>query len=276
MGAPFVQLPLILLLLAASTGAMAFVMGRVKRMQGLQQAATSPHGVLLFVLGLMAALFVLPLSLALLRSAAWLPELPGPDDAEALPLPLLVGLQALSTAVSAALIMTAAWCIHRRVDDLGLRAHRGASALAWGTCLWVACVPVLVAARLVNDVLLGLLGVDSGVQEQLALFAADPATHSSPIVWLAMVLVIPVGEEIVFRGALYGGLRRGLPAPWAMVISGLIFASLHDVSVFLPVALLGMLLAWAYERTGSLLVPCLVHALQNGLTLLLVATETTS
>jgi hypothetical protein len=91
-------------------------------------------------------------------------------------------------------------------------------------------------------------------------------------VWLAMVVLVPALEEFAFRGALFGGLRRRLPTGLAMLVSALVFAALHPPAVALQVACLGLLLAWAYERTGSLVVPWMIHMLHNGLTLLMLST----
>ena len=52
--------------------------------------------------------------------------------------------------------------------------------------------------------------------------------------------------------------------PLALVLSGLCFGILHGSWMgFLPLAILGMILALAYEATGSIRVPIIVHALFN-------------
>lgn len=59
--------------------------------------------------------------------------------------------------------------------------------------------------------------------------------------------------------------------PLALVLSGLCFGILHGSwTGFLPLAVLGMILALAYEATGSIRVPILVHALFNLNTVLIV------
>jgi membrane protease YdiL (CAAX protease family) len=74
-------------------------------------------------------------------------------------------------------------------------------------------------------------------------------------------------EEIVFRGVLLGS-TKGLE-PWRMIVlNGLVFGAFHlsfqTVIRFLPTALLGMLIAWAVSRTGSIWVGALMHFLNNG------------
>ena len=49
-----------------------------------------------------------------------------------------------------------------------------------------------------------------------------------------------------------------------MLISGALFALVHSNAVgFLPIMVLGCLLAHLYERTGSLASPLAIHVLHN-------------
>ena len=85
------------------------------------------------------------------------------------------------------------------------------------------------------------------------------------VVALACV-VGPVAEELFFRGVLYSALRRKASRPAAMVLSGAAFSLAHTSPLgFLPITALGCLLAYLYERTGSLAGPLAVHVLHNTL-----------
>jgi membrane protease YdiL (CAAX protease family) len=83
-----------------------------------------------------------------------------------------------------------------------------------------------------------------------------------------VVLAAPVSEEVFFRGFLFGGLRGRLSFWPAAVISGLLFGLVHLPGGALqvpPLAVFGVLLAWLYERTGSLGPPILMHVIQNSI-----------
>ena len=86
---------------------------------------------------------------------------------------------------------------------------------------------------------------------------------------LALVLgagVVPVAEEVFFRGFLYQGLRARWGVLWAVVASSLVFAAVHMIpSVLLPILLMSLLMTWVYERSGSLWTSILLHASINGL-----------
>lgn len=79
-----------------------------------------------------------------------------------------------------------------------------------------------------------------------------------------LVFIGPPIEELLYRGCLYGALRKRF-APWqANVISSSVFALSHGYFFGFPnVLLLGILAAGSYERTGSLRTPVLFHILWN-------------
>ncbi|MBI3316232.1 MAG: CPBP family intramembrane metalloprotease [Candidatus Omnitrophica bacterium] len=74
----------------------------------------------------------------------------------------------------------------------------------------------------------------------------------------------PVIEEIFFRGFAYTALRRRFGAGWAMAATAALFAGLHLSWVaFLPIFMLGIFLAYLYEKTGSLVGPMAAHGVHN-------------
>ncbi|MEA1926624.1 MAG: CPBP family intramembrane glutamic endopeptidase, partial [Candidatus Auribacterota bacterium] len=80
------------------------------------------------------------------------------------------------------------------------------------------------------------------------------------------ILLGPPAEELFFRGVLFPALKGRLNVSWSVIISALLFASLHqNWAGFLPIFGLGILLAYSYQKTGSLLVPIFIHVIHNGL-----------
>ncbi len=86
---------------------------------------------------------------------------------------------------------------------------------------------------------------------------------------ILVVGLAPISEELFFRGFLFGGLRGRLSFWPAALISGVFFGLIHllggTLAVIPPLAAFGVLLAWLYERTGSIGPPILMHALQNAI-----------
>ena len=81
---------------------------------------------------------------------------------------------------------------------------------------------------------------------------------------LVAVVMAPLFEEIVFRGFLFRGLANSWGWAWGALASAAIFGAAHlQLDVFLPLAALGFVLAWAYKKTGSLWTCITMHALFN-------------
>ena len=77
-------------------------------------------------------------------------------------------------------------------------------------------------------------------------------------------LIVPIGEEMFFRGLTYGALRRMLNRHAAVLISAAFFAAAHLEPVeFLPILILGVILAYLYDYTGSLVPGMIAHSVNN-------------
>ncbi len=84
---------------------------------------------------------------------------------------------------------------------------------------------------------------------------------------IEVVVLAPFFEEIIFRGMVFSTLRAKFGLALSLVGSAGIFALVH---VYGPIAFFsvfwsGMLWAWLYERTGSLVPGMCAHAVNNGL-----------
>jgi len=88
-------------------------------------------------------------------------------------------------------------------------------------------------------------------------------TIAMPLLLGIACVAAPLSEEFIFRGLLFGGLRRSLPAAPAAVASAALFAVVHPPVSMLPVFVLGLCTAFAYGRNGGLLAPVITHAVYN-------------
>ena len=84
---------------------------------------------------------------------------------------------------------------------------------------------------------------------------------------IEFVLLAPLFEELIFRGLLFTTFRAKFNFPISMLGSAFLFALAHGYGIvaFLAVFWSGLLWAWAYERTGSVLPGICAHAVNNGL-----------
>ena len=107
----------------------------------------------------------------------------------------------------------------------------------------------------------------SSEQQHNPIYRMIPQLHVGvEITLLALIVgvVVPVGEEIFFRGLVLGALRRSLHRHTAVVVSALFFAAAHLQAVeLLPILILGLVLGYLYEITGSLVPGMIAHGLNN-------------
>lgn len=101
-----------------------------------------------------------------------------------------------------------------------------------------------------------------------------PQGISFPAILMVIVfggITVPFAEELFFRGVLYRWLRKHWSLWPSIILSALIFGVIHlDIAVGLTAFVLGIVLAWVYERSQNLWTPFLIHALNNSLRLLLL------
>ena len=92
------------------------------------------------------------------------------------------------------------------------------------------------------------------------------------IAFVSLVLLPPIGEEIIMRGYLYTGLRLRMRFVWAMVITSLLFGLAHlefgnDTSLVWVAALntfvLSLVLVYVRERSGALYASIAIHMMNN-------------
>lgn len=84
-------------------------------------------------------------------------------------------------------------------------------------------------------------------------------------------VIVPFAEELFFRGVLYLWLRQRFGYWPALLVSSILFGALHgEISIGVAAAVLGMVLAWAYERSQSLWPPVIIHVVNNAAKILLL------
>lgn len=89
---------------------------------------------------------------------------------------------------------------------------------------------------------------------------------------LAYGLIIPVCEELVYRGLVYKRMRDSISMKRAMICSALLFGVFHgNIVQTLYAMAMGMIFAYLYEMYGSLKAPILAHMVIN--TIVVVMTE---
>ena len=99
--------------------------------------------------------------------------------------------------------------------------------------------------------------------------------RAEPILcFISVVLVAPIIEEFLFRGFLYSQLRRSFLKDWgAIAVSSLVWTSIHfqyEIGILFFLFLFGLFLGYFRIKYNSLLIPIVLHAINNLLGFLLV------
>jgi len=94
-----------------------------------------------------------------------------------------------------------------------------------------------------------------------------PTLHHGAEVFLAgiaVVIVAPIAEELFFRGFLYQAFRRWRGVPQGTLLSAFVFALAHVSPIIMPsIFALGVILAYLFERRGSLAANISAHMVYN-------------
>lgn len=153
-------------------------------------------------------------------------------------------------------VTTVAWVRlrHAGVDQLGLGRDGAAGHLGFG--LGSGVLLYLVAAMGAGQLLFWLYQLIAGhpvtppTQEVLP---GSPTGLQLALVGLAVMVAAPIGEELFFRGLLFGALRVRMGFWWSALISSAVFGVVHILPLLMPLFfLVGLGLAYIYERRRSL------------------------
>ncbi|HEY5768786.1 MAG TPA: type II CAAX endopeptidase family protein [Terrimicrobium sp.] len=153
------------------------------------------------------------------------------------------------------------------LDLFGLREAGWQQILKSGCWGLAAALP---AIYFVHTLSLHLLGPDAHPQPLLQFLAGNPSLQDKLLLVFTALVIAPIAEELIFRGYLFGVLRRYAGRWWAILISASVFAAIHaHIPSLAGLFVLAVALTLVYEGAGSLWAPILMHSLFNGLTVVL-------
>lgn len=152
---------------------------------------------------------------------------------------------------------------------IGLGKPFQASMIPWALVmqgLYIAlAMAVLLALYVAN-----IPGLDMGQQQNLGLSDLT-GWYEYVAVFVLLVLVAPIFEEIIFRGYLYGKLRRYSSMVIATLITSAGFGVVHgQVNVAIIVGLLSIMMCIVREKFDSIYPTILMHMFQNGFSYLMI------
>lgn len=180
----------------------------------------------------------------------------------------LFQLNSVLTAVSCGVLIPITYWFYRKDEwkrkDYGRRNRIMVSdKFGWKQILLVTLFFILYSV-LVNQLIMwsGLHLLFPYYSEEVAVSLFN--TSILLAVYLAVALLAPISEELIYRGLIYRRLRDYLDVKWAMVMSALIFGLIHGNMVqFVFAFLIGLALAAVYERYKTIWAPIAAHMAVN-------------
>lgn len=127
-----------------------------------------------------------------------------------------------------------------------------------------AFVPYMVLANIVVLIASKIFtGIDLSAEQQIG-FTSTQNVAELVLVFIALVVIPPIVEEVVFRGFLFRPYRAHFGFWLASVLVSLVFALAHSpITVCIDVFVLSMFLCFLREKTNSLWSPIFLHMIKN-------------
>jgi CAAX protease family protein len=128
----------------------------------------------------------------------------------------------------------------------------------------VAVLAVLIAA---GDTVSWLAGRHIVDRFQSDIYQAAKSANLLPLLLVAITVLIPIGEESLFRGFLFRGWLKSPRHAWPVIIlTAVLFAVIHvqyDWFLIAQVFVFGVLFGWIRWATGSTILTIFLHGLVN-------------
>lgn len=128
-------------------------------------------------------------------------------------------------------------------------------------------VLVAVAYLFVSFFVISMLDIYLFMEESESLNKSDPNLFSGIVGILHSCIIVPIVEEIGFRGIFLAGLLKSRCRPWlAILITAIVFALFHMSLVkIISTFGFGIIIGWLYWRTGSIIPGIVIHIVNNSL-----------
>jgi uncharacterized protein len=149
-----------------------------------------------------------------------------------------------------------------------LRARDVLRGIGWGIAGWIGIALVATIFVAIMMLLGELPAARASVPSVAVLLGGVDKWAFLLSLWILMVIVAPVAEELLFRGFLYRGLvDTRLGSFGTILLTSVVFGLIHKYGFgwerVVAISLLGLLLGWLRHRTGATNVPIVAHATTN-------------
>ncbi|MFA6078872.1 MAG: type II CAAX endopeptidase family protein [Candidatus Omnitrophota bacterium] len=151
-----------------------------------------------------------------------------------------------------------------KAEALGISIKNFFKNVFYGMVGYVAAVPALVLVLIVTALIIQVTKYVPEKQPIVELFMKEDNAPFLIYTSIFTMIIGPILEELFFRGFMYNAFKKAIGVFWAMLFTSAVFAALHsNMAGFFPILVLGLLLAYLYEKTGTIISSVTVHIMHN-------------
>lgn len=158
----------------------------------------------------------------------------------------------------------------QKFENIGWRAPKWGDL---GYALAGFAVYFTVYASILSFIEKSIPQIDIDQAQQIGYESANK-TNELALVFISLVVLAPIVEELLFRGYLYINLRKSIGIYKSAIITSIIFAAAHlQLGSGVPplwvaaidTGLLSLVLVYLRQKTGGLMAPIILHMIKNSL-----------
>lgn len=169
-------------------------------------------------------------------------------------------------AITLLLVIGLPWWVHRYKTS---KQELGITRLPSWTDIWLAPTGLIIYFLLSAVLILAathLLPWFNVEQVQDTGFDKLNLRFEYILAFVSLVIIAPLAEETLFRGYLYGKLRKTVPIWAAILVTSILFGAIHGAwNVAIDTFALSVVLCILREMTGNIWASVLLHMLKNGI-----------
>lgn len=151
---------------------------------------------------------------------------------------------------------------------LGMSLSDWKGNLFLGLSRYAVILPIILVAGFLVELTTKNVGMTPEHQAVVQRFLEERSYLGILAIIAFGALIGPVTEEVLFRGFLQPALKEIMGGMKAILLTSFFFALVHfNLYIFIQIFILGLLLGYLYEKTGTLVAPLSVHILHNSVSL---------
>lgn len=180
---------------------------------------------------------------------------------------LYISLLAVELGMICSVMVIVSLNFQGRIKGFGLDFKTLPKDLGWALVNYIAAMPLIMISVWVI-IYLGKLvaGADFALPKNQSLELLMQVHVTLKIILiLSAAFIVPIFEELLFRGLIQSTLRTHLGSPWlAIIFTSVVFVAMHGIWLhWLPLMALSVCMGYAYEKSGSILRPICIHIAFN-------------